>query len=457
MNESLILAEHIARTNYDDLPRDVVSVSKRSLLDTLGVILAANRLGEGCQAFVDLAMGAGGKKESTILGFSAKVPAFMAAFANGSMVHALDFEDTHDEALNHPNAATIPAALAVAESLGDVNGKQFLTAIILGSDLVCRLGLALNINPQEYGWFMPPILHAFGATAAACKLMDMSAEQILSAFSLTLCQVTCSAELVPSLHSVVRSIRDAFSAKAGVVSALLAAQGVRGFSQPIEGKAGLLNLYSRGGYDPAVLTNELGRTFECANVSFKPWPSCRGTHPYIDAVLQLVDGHNLDPSELQEIKLVISPTNRMLCEPLEVKQKPATAIGAKFSLPFVVATALVHRRVTLDRFSPEALLDLDVLDVARKVTYEVDTTLTLRETTQGYVEIRTGSTVLSKRVIFAQGHPKNPMSEEALIAKFEDCARYSFREIPQKEIRELVDLVLNLERVEKINVLTEHL
>jgi 2-methylcitrate dehydratase PrpD len=457
VNESLTLAKHITAINCADLPGNAIDATKKSLLDALGVMLAASTLGEGCKAFVDLAIAGGGKRESTILGFDVKVPALMAAFANGSMAHALDFEDVHDRAPVHPNAATIPAALAVAESIGNVSGEELVTAIALGSDVVCRLGLALNENPLEYGWYIPPILGAFGATTAVCKLLHLTVEHILDAFSLTLCQVTCSAELTHNPHSVVRSVRDAFSAQAGVSSALLARQGVAGFQQPLEGKAGLFNLYARGNYDPVTLMNELGRAFEGANVSFKPWPSCRGTHSYIDAALQILDAHDLEPGDVEEIKVVVSPVNKMLCEPLGKKQVPATAIDAKFSLPFVIATALHYGQVTLDHFTPQALADQDVLELARKVAYEVDTGLTLKEAVRGFLQVNTKSETLSKSVDFAYGHPNNPISQEALVSKFMDCAKHSAKGICRSKLDQVVELILNLEQVENVHEITQAL
>ncbi len=457
MNESLTLARHIAATSYDDLPSNAIDAAQKSFLDALGVTLAAGTLGEGCKAFVDLAMAGGGKRESTILGFGVKVPALMAAFANGSMAHALDFEDAHDRAPVHPNAATIPAALAAAESIGNVSGREFTTAIALGCDLVCRLGLALNENPLEDGWYIPPILGAFGATTAVCKLLNLTAGQVVDAFSLTLCQATCSAELTQSPHSVVRSIRDAFSAKAGLLSALLAHQGVAGFDQPIEGKAGLFSLYARGNYDPAILTAELGQTFEGAHVSFKPWPSCRGTHSYIDAVLRIRDAHDLKPNDVEVIKVVVSPVNEMLCEPLGRKQNPVTAIDAKFSLPFVVATALVYGRVALDHFTTQALADQDVLELARKLTYQVDTGLTLKEAVRGFLQIKTRNGILSATVDFPYGHPKNPISQEALVSKFMDCARHSARRISKGKLNEIVGLIARLEQVEDVCEITRAL
>jgi 2-methylcitrate dehydratase PrpD len=454
MNESQVLARNVADVTYEDISGLAIDAAKRSFLDALGVTLAAGTLGEGCRAFVDLATAEGGVQESTILGFGAKVPAPMAAFANGSMAHALDFEDVHDSAPVHPNAATVPAALAVAESIGGVSGRRFLTAMVLGSDLACRLGLALKENPLESGWYIPPILGAFGATAAACKLLGLGADQIVDAFSLTLCQATCSAELTVSPRSVVRSVRDAFSAKAGVLSALLAQRGVTGFDHPIEGEAGLFSLYSRGNYDPMPLTNELGRAFEGAKVSFKPWPSCRGTHSYIDAVLQILDTDGLRPSEVEGIRLIVSPVNRMLCEPLKSKQRPATAIDAKFSLPFVVATTLVRGRVKLDDFASGALGDDEVLELARKVSYEVDTGLTLKEAVRGFVQLHTSEGTLSRRVDMPYGHPHNPISQQGLVAKFKDCARHAATGISESRLDEVVDLIWNLEQVDDVSEIT---
>ena len=458
MNESLTLAKNIVETDYEDIPTDVAAVTKRSLLDAIGVILAAGKLGEGCKQFVTLAIEQGGKKESTVLGFDAKVPACMAAFANGSMSHALDFEDTHDRALVHPNAAAIPAALAVSESIGNVSGKDFIAALTLGSDLAARLGLAMKENLVEYGWYMPPILEAFGATAAAGKLLKLDAERMRNAFSLTLCQATCSAELIYSSRSMIRAIRDAFSAKAGLLSALLAQKGITGFQQPLEGKAGLFNNYSRGKWDPLSLTKGLGKIFEGANVSFKPWPSCRGTHAYIDATLQILEKHALKPVEIKKIHLTVNTMNKMLCEPSKNKRNPVTAIEAKFSLPFTVATAIIHATVTLDHFNPRALSNPVVLELARKVSYRVDEKLSPKQATQGSLQIETqNGRMYSKSSEFPCGHPDNPMSDEAFVSKFMDCAGHSVKKFSTRTLNRIVELSLSLEEVRDISELTKHL
>jgi len=451
LNESSILAKFVAETRYEDLPFRVVKMTKLSLLDALGVTLAASGQSGECQAFVDLAIESDGIKESTILGFQNQVSAPMAAFANGSMAHALDFEDAHDQALVHPNAVSVPVALALAESVGNVDGKKMITALAVGCDIVCRLGLAFKENPIEYGWYMPPILGAFGAAAAACKLLNLSEDEILDAFSLTLCQTTCSAELRFSPYSHIRAIRDAFAAKGALLSGLLAKKGVKGFAHPFEGKAGLFSLYSKGNYDSSMLTDGLGTRFEGENVSFKPWPTCRGTHNYIEAALYMISEHAIDINDIIDIRVVVSSFNRMLCEPMEVKMAPKAVIDAKFSIPFSLATALYYKSVGLNHFTPQRLKNENVLQLAQKVRYDLDPDIGLREATRGFLEIKTkDNKTFSKHVDQAYGHPENPISEDDLVNKFMDCASRVVKKIPEKHLEKAVKYIMTLEAVEDI-------
>ncbi|MFH1484464.1 MAG: MmgE/PrpD family protein, partial [Chloroflexota bacterium] len=134
-----VFAEYVAETDYDDIPIETVEITKRSILDTLGVAIAASGESSEIQALVELVKEAGGKEESAILGFGGRVPAWMAAFANGAMAHALDYDDVVDELGLHPSATTVPAALAIAERVGGVGGKELITAIAVGNDLISRL------------------------------------------------------------------------------------------------------------------------------------------------------------------------------------------------------------------------------------------------------------------------------------------------------------------------------
>lgn len=447
---SAALARHVANTGYDDLPQEALRAAKWSLVDALGVMLAAGTLEPGCRPFIELALARGGGPESTVFGFAARLPAASAAFANGSLAHALDFEDAHDEARVHPYAAAVPAALAVAQALGGVSGRELIAALALGSDLVCRLGLALTDDPIRRGWYMAPILGAFGATGAVGRLLKLSPEELIDAFSLTLCQATCSAELTHSPDSLIRAVRDAFAAQTGVLSAQLAARGVRGFDKPLEGRAGLFKLYAPDTHDLEVLVDGLGERFEGAYVSYKPWPTCRGTHPFIEATQRLVNEHDLSASDIRAIRLDIGTLDvtHSLCEPLATKRRPRTAIDARFSLPFAVAVAAAHRNVALGHFSRGGLADPQVLALADKVTYEVQESL---GTDHGSVEVETERGAFRAGTpTSVYGSPDNPMSAKALRDKFLNCAAHAHYPISRRHLERALESALRLEDIPNI-------
>lgn len=436
------LARHIAGATYAGLPAAAVTATKASLRDAIGVMLAASGLGEGCQAFADIARGSGAGP-ATILGYGDRVSPAMAAFANGAMAHALDYEDAYDGAPVHPNAATIPAALAIAEAT-NASGQALVTAIAVGCDLVCRLGLSLNKDISLAGWYPPPILGAFGAAAAGCSLLGLDEDAVLDALSLTLCQATCSAEIKYSAHSHIRAVRDAFPAQAGLLSAELAARGVKGFEEPLEGRAGFFHLYAQGAFDPDCLLRDLGKTYEGAQISFKLWPSCRGTHAHIEAALKILREQKLSWRDIDRVHMTISPVQRMLWEPTAQKLTPVTAIDAKFSIPFTVATAFVHGKVGLECFGPAALTDEQVLNFARRMTFEVDEGLSM---TAGAMEVvAKDQSRFAVQVPHPLGHPSNPASDAALREKFIACAAHCAQPMSRQESLRLSATIDDLDK-----------
>jgi 2-methylcitrate dehydratase PrpD len=425
---SKAIAEHVAGTPFAALPKQTVHATKRALLDGLGVILAASGLSREAEPFIALAQADGGSAQATILGQGLRVPAQAAAFANGALAHALDFEDAFDAAPTHPNASLIPAGLAIAEAHGPITGEEFITAMAIGCDLVCRLGLSLRRTMEQGGWYPPPILGAFGAVAAAARLMRLSPEQVTDAFSLILCQVSCPGEIKYSADTVIRAVREAFPARAAVVAAELAARGVRGFDAPLEGKAGFFSLYVGGEYDPADLLDGLGENFWIDRLSFKPWPACRGTHGYIEAIFALVGEHGIGADDVAEIRLEGGEVQRMLFHPEAQKKRPATSIDAKFSLPFTAALALERGRVGLDDFGSDSRADPRLLSVAERVAYAQRPGWGRDRAASAAVALvlRDGRT-LSSELDVPLGHPDRPLSDSQLRSKFLDCAARSAR------------------------------
>ena len=249
----------------------------------------------------------------------------------------------------------------------------------------------------------------------------------------------------------LRGLYAAFPAITGVLSTLMAEKGIPGIKTCFEGRAGFYNVYYRGLYDRTSLTNGLGEVFEGAGVSFKPWPSCRFTNPYIDATLQIVREQDLRPEDVEKIIVVYEAENaRICCEPLEVKRKPLSPPEAKLSIPFTVALAIARRKVEIEDFSSDSLNDPLLLELAQKVIPRFDPQLKGDSKTMlpAVVEIITkDGQEYSKRVDLVYGHPKNPMKWDDLILKFRDCASYSAKPIPVENINLVIERIMRLEDV----------
>lgn len=439
------LASHIVSFPADALPAATLHAAKRSLLDGLGVMLGASGISEEVAPFVAMAK-VGGGGPATVLGSGFGTTPALAALANGAMAHALDFEDAFDPSPSHPNASLLPAALAIAQEEAPISGREVLTAIALGCDLVCRLGLALRRPMEAGGWYPPPILGAFGAVAAAGRLRRLDQRQMLDAFSLMLGQVSCPGEIKYSPDSVVRAIREAFPAQAAVQASALARSGVRGFAAPLEGKGGFYALFAAGEYDPETLLADLGQRFWIERLTFKRWPACRGTHAYIEAAQTLRRRHGFDAGDVVGIVATGGEVQRMLAKPLPAKRAPATAIEAKFSIPYVVAAALLDDDVTLDSFAAAALHDPRRLDLAARVAFVERPDWRRDHAAAGALAITLadGETV-REEVAAALGDPARPLGDATLTAKFFACAAKAAVATDEIELRRIAEAVWHLD------------
>lgn len=439
------LSRYIAETPFTALPQATVHATRRVLLDATGVMLGASGASPDVRPFVALAA-ASGAGPCTILGTGETASAPMAALANGAMAHALDFEDAFDLAPSHPNASMVPAALALAQ-LAPVDGKTLIAALAIGCDLTCRIALSLRQTMEESGWYPPPILGAFGAAAAAARILGLDADRTRDALSLVLCQATMPGEIKYSTDTVIRAVREAFPAQAAVLSALLARDGVAGFEAPLEGKAGFYRLYVDDRYDPADLLDGLGERFHGEALSFKPWPACRGTHAYIELARRLIAEHRFTWQDVAAVTAYTDPVHRMLFEPLARKQAPSVAIDAKFSIPFTIALALVKGQVTLDDFGADSLGDPDVKSVAARISSEERPDFAWSRGAGGALAIRLkDGRELTAEVIDALGCPARPLSDEALVAKFVDCSARAARPIGETAALNLAEQILSAEQ-----------
>jgi 2-methylcitrate dehydratase PrpD len=444
---SMQLARFVTGQSCVRLPAATMHATKRSLLDAIGVISAASVLAEEARPFITLAARTDGPRESTVLGTGLRVPAPRAALANGALSHALDYEDAFDAAPVHPNASLIPAVLALAESsVEPVPGSELLAAIAVGCEVSCRLGLSLRQPLEQGGWYPPPILGAMGAVAGAARLLRLAPEQLLDAWSLMLLQNSCSGQIIHSADSTIRAVREAFPAQAAVDCVRLALGGVRGFQQPLEGRAGFFAMFAAGHYAAGELQDGLGKRWAIDSLSFKPWPSCRGTHAAIECALRLRRERDLDPSGIRRICVDGGPVQAMLAEPLERKRAPATAIDAKFSLPWTIALALRDGAVTLDSFRHESLSDATLRALAGLVEFRLREDWGRGRATSGGIRIDlTDAEGLECAVDEPLGCPARPLDDASLLAKFEDCMARAALPLPSSQARRLAERILGLE------------
>ncbi|WOF42295.1 MmgE/PrpD family protein [Sphingopyxis indica] len=438
-----------AAIGFDDLPASTVAACSRVLLDASGVMMAASGMAPEARPFIDLAAKSPGP--CTILGTGLTAAAPQAAFANGALAHALDYEDAFDAAPAHPNASLVPALLALAQDRGGVDGKRLVTALALGCDLSCRIGLALDRRMEEGGWYPPPINAAFGAALGAAHMLGLDARGLRDAISMMLCQAVMPGEIKYSRGTVLRAVREAFPAQAAVTSAELAASGVAGFETPLEGQSGFYALFAGGAFSPERLVEGIGERFFIEELTFKPWPSCRGTHPFIEIGLALA---KTDPSMIESIEVEVSAVQQMLVDPLDRKRAPDVVIDAKFSIPFVMALAIVRGRVTLDDFAPASLQDPVIRAMARRISAKVVENSVLDSGAGGAASVRlTDGTRQRHTIPVARGAPSRPLGDDELVAKFVDCASRAAIRPDADRIDRLADAAKNIHEIKEVRSL----
>ncbi len=451
-----LIAAHLARTSFADLPAATVAATKASILDTLACMLAGSA-SDDVAAIGDLVGEWGGRRSSTVvLGGGLKVPPIQAVLVNGAMVHQFDYDDTHDLAICHPTSASLPPALALAESVGGVSGQALIAAVALGSDLACRVALAIRGGLIDHPWFRAPVVGLFGATAAAAKILGASAEQHLEALGLALPLVSCTRASLHHGGSSVRSIRDGLVYRNGVLAAELAMRGVQGDKAVFDGPYGFYQVFFRGEYQREKLLDRLGTRYETEQVSLKPWPSRRTLHRTITAVLDVTAAHDLTFEQIAHVDVLVGAVNRPWCQPCRTGLVPRHRIDLLNNMLFAVGAAIRHRDVQLRLYCDPALADDVVTQAVPKVRWhEVGASGAGAISEPGAVRIVTVDGVVHEgRCEVPLGHPTRPMSPAQQRAKFVECAAHAVRSVGEARAAEIVDTVMRLEALTDVGELT---
>jgi 2-methylcitrate dehydratase PrpD len=323
----------------------------------------------------------------------------------------------------------------------------------LGQDFDSRLGLASKPGGTALGagWHPTTLFGFIAAAAMASKVMRLDEEKMINAIGLAYHQCGGAGSGVGD-GALAKRMGPGFAAKAGVTAALMAERGITGERSSLEGRGGrggLYNTYIRGDYDPTILTNELGKRFEGVNIGDKPYPCCGFSHPFLDAALSLRAKHGIKVNQIREIIAVGGQSGYGLCQPIEIKRAPRTIVDAQFSLPYTIATALVRGKVTLEDFTDESIKRGNILEVARKVTGQLDDSLTRHGVSPGKVTIvMNDGTEYSEFVENWLGTTGNPMTFDDCAEKFRECAPFALNPLPPGRVEQIIELIRNLEKLD---------
>jgi len=438
---SLHLCQTIARWHYEDLPADVVRTLKLLVLDALGVIGGAPNAPGIRELNQRLAKWESSGSATGLIGKHRYSPP-SAALANGTAAHALDFDDQHDPARAHTSCIMLPALLATAEDIGKISGRDFLLAFAIGAELEARLGVACY-NSLRKGWHPTMTFGTLAAGLAVGNLLKLNAEGLRNALGMAFHQASGSAQ---SMRDGVLSKRlgPGFAARAAVLGAFLAADGITGTRRPLEGNAGLFSLYERGEVNPEALTDGLGEVWRIPEYSFKPWPGCRCNHTTIGLGIRLSE-QGIKPGNVRQVEIGLGSLNWLTVgSPYDATRGSVT--HAQFNAAYSFARALTDARVDLRSYQIPALGDSAVVALAAKTRVIDDPGIDPNaQTARVKVTLNDGSTV-EVRSDTMKGSPEEPMNEDELLAKFHGCLEFGTRASHAQADR-LAEVALRLETV----------
>ena len=432
MDDSIYpLVCHAATFDNEFLPASVLKITRDLFLDTLGCIVSGSRA-KGIVPLREIVRFWGGNRQATVFCFDEKTSAPHAAFINAVMGHANDYDDTHDAALNHGCVTLVPALLATCEALNPkdedntgaiflrkISGKVFITALAVRLDVSNRLGMAF-IPYLHVGWLPTTLWGPFACAAACGRLLLLDVDTPPNAFGLAYSQIHANRQgLVDGVLS--NRIQPGFSASAGIQAAFFAAHDITGARNIVDGAFGLKALYTGGKIDAGYLSDGIGTFFETLNVSIKPYPCCRCTHPVIDAALSLKKEYGIDWQEIQEGAIALPPQSMgQIGNPFVVRDNPT--VDAQFSAQYTTALALISGWPRLEDFTKENVLSReDIVALASRFrVYQFEKDQAGLVPIEMRIRLKDGRNVHT-RISEPKGSLKNPLDRKQRLFKFNNC------------------------------------
>jgi len=440
------IAGFIVGTDYESIPGEAISAAKNGFLDGLGVTLAGS-IEPSSEIMANYVKDVGGHPEAGIIGYGFKSSAPQAALANGTMAHALDYDDFITPMSGHPTVPVLPAVLALGQ-LKHRSGRDVLAAYITGLEVETRIGSGIGDHHYAAGWHPTATLGTLGAAAAAAKLLDLDISQTRMALGIAASQAS---GLRQNFGTMSKPFHAGMAARNGIVAATLAGKGFTADENILESRFGFLPvLGGEGEYDLAAVTKDLGSPFVVVSpgLDIKPYPCCRFTHRCIDAMLHIVAEYHPAPEDVTSVECHTST----FVPRIVTHHRPGTALEGKFSMEYCMARAIIDGDMRIVQFTEEKVLDPAVQELLKKVRYVHPPGAEDRSLAEKVVVILRDGTQYSHEVLYAKGSPENPLTHEELTTKYRDCAGTV---LPPEVKERSLEMVFNIEELGDITELCE--
>ena len=445
------IGKFVASFDFDKVPAEVIDRAKFNILDAIGIGFASVGY-DFAQRLTSALLEIGGKGNQPVIGMDIRLTQRDAAHLNGTLIHGLDYDDTHSGAVVHTSASAFPTMLAAGLASG-ASGRKALGAFLIASETASRIGAAASGGFHQRGFHPTGVVGAFGSAIGAGYLYNLDPDQLINAQGIALSQAAASLEFLEDGAWTKRN-HPGWASVCGQTAAMMARHGYFGPRQPYEGRYGLFNLYMRDPSlaDPTTILDRLGETWSMMEIAFKPYPACHFNHAFADATLAIKEKFQLTPADIKSMTARIHEDQaNVVCEPEANKKHPQNAYDAQFSVHYIMAASLTRGQFTLDELEDNALSDPIILDLCSKARYEFDPESAYPKYYSGEVVIETtDGRTLSHREAINRGSADNPVSTTDIEDKFFANATRTVSRIKAEEVR---TAVMSLEKHETLKTL----
>ncbi|KMK64857.1 MmgE/PrpD family protein [Puniceibacterium sp. IMCC21224] len=392
-------------SGFHEIPDAVLHEGRRALVNIFATAFTGCRE-QPVEAMLRAGMRFSSGVACTLIGRSERVDLPLAASINTAGANIFDFDDTHEATIIHPAAAVYSGLFAHAELHG-ATGRDVLKSFVLGCEVECRVGNAVSPYHYAHGWHITSTCGIFGAAAASGRLIGLTDEQMIDAFS---CAAAQSSGMVETLGTGAKSVSMGGAARNGYISAQLAAEGCGGSARPLSAPRGYLNVY---GKDPVAerLTDALGQTWEFAANTYKPYPVGVVLNPVLEGILDLREAEGLRLEQVARIELSGHP----LLQQRTDRPLAATGRETQVSAQHAIAIALLTGQAGLDEFS-DAAAHRTIAAGRPDVQFDDDSGREVASV-RLVVHLVDGRT-LTREIAQAAGSRGRPLSDAQIEAKF---------------------------------------